>query len=80
MEIALYLMNIKGFSMPDKNTIKEPIVFKELDPNDPMVIKMNWIGSLVPEEVARQEAEYKERMEIAERAFGEAVRSIVIKY
>lgn len=55
-------------------------VCKELDPNDPEIIELNRIGSLVPAEVERQRQEYEERMEIAERAFGEAVRSIVLKY
>jgi len=68
----------KSISSSDEKTSKK--IDKELDPNDPEIIELNRIGSLVPAEVERQRREYEERMEIAERAFGDAVRSIVIKY
>ena len=65
--------------MPDKNSAppQPEVIYKELDPNDPEIVELNRIGKLVPFEVARQAREYEERMEMAERAFGKAVRSIV---
>ena len=34
------------------------------------------IGQMVPQEVERQHREYRERIELAERVFGEALREI----
>ena len=66
-------------SIPSTKEAAESKGWKELDPNDPIIKELNYIGSLVPQEVERQKREYEERMEIAERAFGEAVRSIIIR-
>ena len=74
MEIALFPTSIRGFLMNNKNTI----IYKELDSNDPEIVELNRLGSLVPLEVERQAREYEEQMKISEQAFGEAVRSIKI--